>query len=183
MRFCRSMFLIAVVIVLVLGIFLVAASVSPRPPESALSSSDETQTGTLGAFCWLEKRWWGTAGTCTSSTASKPPDVPEDKLVVSSGSTMVFNYGGDTALAEIQAVAYVLGKNESSIQETRKEQSQIPLHAVQLGKRTEMTAELPPGEYNIQVNVTVSEESSSVLIGEASYGFHVEVLQHRHASR
>lgn len=122
----------------------------------------------------MEKRWWGTAGACASSSASSIPPIPDDAITGLAGSAMVFDYEGHTAPDKLQAIAYPLGPNQRRASQEGEELRGTVLPIRRSGKQTEISARLATGEYAIRVATNVLG-SGSVVTGEASYGFRIVV--------
>ncbi len=164
----RILLLVAVVALVLVG---VETLTPPGPPRSTLSFGGETQTGKLGPSCWIERRWLGPGGVCGSADSEVPP-VPAESISGPAGSAMVFDYGGEGAPAELQAMAYPLESNRRPTLGGRSEPRGILLPTDQSADGTEIRASLPPGEYSVRVAVTVPR-TDRILTGEAVYGFHV----------
>ncbi len=141
-----------------------------RPPESTLSYGGQEVKGTLGTYCWTSDR----RGECVDSTG--PPVRSKEKtLTVPSGSEVVFRYGGQSPPKTVEAGAYPLNKKgQLRIPPSHKKGqpghviSPHPLEAHGSGIERTVPAELPPGEYVLEVSV---EEPQ----GGATYYFRVMV--------
>jgi hypothetical protein len=140
----------------------------PKPPDSTLSFGDQTVIGTLGSFCWT--------GGCGDARTLVPPK--REALTVSAGSVMVFDFGGSRRLASIGAVAYPLGRGNEvrkhhSLRflepgEGRRLLATEDLKILREGDRAEIPAELPKGEYVVQVHIRLPGGE-----GDAVYYFRV----------
>jgi hypothetical protein len=134
---------------------------SRRPPESTLSYGGREVTGSLGSYCWS----YSSSGVC-ADTAGQPP--PKRKtLTVPSGSEMVFRYGGQSPPKKVGAEAYPLSKNGTSTASPDPNRSRS-LKAHGSGVERTFPAELPPGEYVVDVFITVRQ-------GDATYYFRIMV--------
>jgi hypothetical protein len=133
----------------------------PRPPDSTLAYGGREVTGTLGTYCWTS----GRKGVC----ADAPPITPPRKktLTVPSGSEMMFRYGGQRPPKKVGARASPLSKNDTSSASANLNRSRS-LKAHGSGVERTIPAELPPGEYVVDVHVTEPQ-------GGASYFFRVMV--------
>jgi hypothetical protein len=133
----------------------------PRPPKSTLSYGGREVKGTLGTYCW------GDGGTqvCADTAFIVPPR--KKTLTVSSGSEVVFRYGGQRPPKKVGARASPLSKNDTSSASANLNRSRS-LKAHGSGVERTIPAELPPGEYVVDVHVTEPQ-------GGASYFFRVMV--------
>lgn len=110
-----------------------------RPPVSTLSYGGREVTGSLASSDWA---FSGSVGTVAADEWYLVP--PERKtLTVPSGSEMVFGYGGQKPPNTVEVHAWPLGKKGG------------PSHPKAHGTGVERTipAELPPGEYVLEVSV------------------------------
>ena len=128
-----------------------------RPPDSTLSYGGQEVKGTLGSYCWFS----GDSGAC----ADAPFLVPSKQktLTVPSGSEMVFRYGGQSSPDTVKANAFTLNKKGYQVYSSRRS---LKVHGS--GVERTIHAELPPGEYGVDVFVIESQ-------GDANYTFHVMV--------
>jgi hypothetical protein len=131
----------------------------PRPPDSTLSYGGQEVKGTLGSYCWSSDNSFGCADAVW-------PLIPSEQktLTVPSGSEVVFHYGGRSPPKTVKAGAYPLKK-------LKKTAMYRPDHAPKThgsGAQRTIPAELPPGEYVLQL--TVKEQQD-----DASYYFRVMV--------
>jgi hypothetical protein len=127
-----------------------------RPPsDSTLSYGGRELKGQLGSYCWS----YGSSSMCADGAAIAPPR--KQALTVPSGSEMVFRYGGQRPPYTVKAHAYTLKKGEM-VFPTRS----LKVH--KSGGEWTIAAELPPGEYDVDVYV---EEQQ----GGADYDFYVKV--------
>jgi hypothetical protein len=126
-----------------------------RPPDSTLSYGGREVTGKLGSYCWFSRA----SGVCADMVY---PVVPpkQQRLTVPSGSEMVFHYGGQRSPKTMEATASPLGKKEGGSRRSLKAQ----------GSRVKriIPAELPPGEYVVEVLVKEQQ-------GDVPYYFRVTV--------
>jgi hypothetical protein len=141
-----------------------------KPPESTLSFGDRTETGELGGYCWS---WISGEGEgmvrCVELVARVPPK--EKTLSVPAGSVLSFDYGGEAQPTSVEATALPLrGKTRSKARDVRRLRwsKAQELRAERRGDRAEIPAELPAGEYVLQIFVRVPE-------GDASYYFRVRM--------
>jgi hypothetical protein len=134
-----------------------------RPPDSTLSYGGREVRGSLGSYCWS----YGGAQGCFDVGGIPLPHNPQT-LTVSSGSEMVFRYEGQRPPKKVEAGALPLGKKGDWVLDKR---GRIIHHSLKAhGSVVERTipAELPPGEYAVEVFVIEPQ-------GDASYYFHVMV--------
>ena len=131
----------------------------PEPPDSTLSYGGREMTGVQGSYCWVS----GNTGGCADSVW---PVIPSKRktLTVPPGSEMVFRYGGQSPPKTIGAGAYPLNK----LKKTGMYRSDRSLKAHGSGVQRTIPAELPPGEYVLEV-LTKQQQ------GDASYYFRVVV--------
>ncbi len=128
-----------------------------RPPKSTLSVGEQTVTGVLGTFCWQSDG----VGLCVDAAGPAVPDEEKTLTVPERGSVVVFDYGG-RSLNSAGAAAYPLRRGEQVGEEAKT------LRTLRHGEQAEILAELPTGEYVVDVFVTMPE-------GDASYNFRVAV--------
>ena len=128
----------------------------PRPPsDSTLSYGAQEVKGQLGSYCWSYR----STSVCADAAAIAPPR--KQVLTVPSGSEMVFRYGGQRPPYTLKAHAFTLKKGEMVFPPRS-------LKAHKSGVKWTIAAELPPGEYVLQVSVIEQQ-------GDASYNFRVMV--------
>ncbi len=132
----------------------------PEPPDSTLSYGGREVQAMLGSYCWSS----GQGSVCSDSIW---PLIPGKRktLTVPPDSEMVFRYGGQDPPKAVEAAAYALNKLQ------RKEATMRPdrtLEAKGSGVQRTIPAELPQGEYVLEVPVTAQQ-------GDASYYFRVKV--------
>jgi len=125
-----------------------------RPPDSTLSYGRQEVRGRLGSYC--------TSTTCFD-VALMPVTPKQQTLTVPSGSEMVFRYGEQRSPDRVKADAYTLNKKGYQVWSSRRS---LKVHGS--GVERTIPAELPPGEYG--VDVLVNERQ-----GDANYTFHVMV--------
>ena len=115
--------------------------------------------GTLGSYCWSS----GNSGTCVDSIGP-PIGGKQETLPVPPGSEMVFRYGGKSPPKTVEAGAYSLDK----LKKAGVVRPDRALEAQGSGVQRTIPAELPPGEYILEVFVKVQQ-------GDASYYFRIMV--------
>lgn len=135
-----------------------------EPPASTLASGGgRAVAGVLGGYCWSS----GSGGTMLQTCVDGAyPLVPGEgkTLAVPAGSDMAFDYGGEGPPDEVRAKAEPLGPGGEPAGPSR------PLATGGSGGgRVTIPAELPAGNYVVDVFVRVPE-------GDASYYFRVVVL-------
>src|SRR5918997_241765 len=133
----------------------------PEPPGSTLSYGGETVEGGLGSYCWT----WGGGGGCADAFAII---LGDDTLEAPAGATLSFDYRGK-ALDSLSVTAFRAGREgrgggrevEILPPSSRKGDD---LRVRRSGTRARIVADLPPGEYVLDVFARMPE-------GDASYGF------------
>jgi hypothetical protein len=134
----------------------------PQPPNSTLSYGGREVTGTLGSYCWFS----GNSGGCADTFRILKPSK-ERTLTVPSGSEMVFHFGGQDSAYKVEgATAYPI--NEIDKWGAKPGSSQRALKTHGSGIERAIPAELPPGEYVVDVFITVRQ-------GDATYYFRIMV--------
>jgi hypothetical protein len=133
----------------------------PRPPDSTLSYGGREVKGALGTYCWSS----GKSGVCADTSFIVP--ARKKTLTVPSGSEVVFRYGGQTPPKKLGAAAYPLSKNDTSSASPDPSRSHS-LKAYGSGVERTIPVELPPGEYVVDVFITVRQ-------GDATYFFRIMV--------
>ena len=143
----------------------------PEPPGSTLSYGGETVEGGLGSYCWT----WGGGGGCADAFAII---LGEETLEAPAGATLSFAYGGK-ALDSLSVTAFRAGREGRG--GGREDQFLPPswrkgedLRVRRSGTRARIVADLPPGEYVLDVFARMPE-------GDASYGFRL-ILKPRDAA-
>ena len=129
-----------------------------EPPDSTLISGDRAVTGEIGSYCWSS----GSASSCVDAVYPLVPGK-EKTLAVPAGSDMVFDYGGEVPPDSVRAGAEPLGPGGEPADSLSS-----PLKTRGSEDRVTIPAELPAGDYVVDVSVTVPE-------GGASYYFRVVV--------
>ena len=134
-----------------------------EPPSSTLGFGDRAVAGVLGSYCWSsEVSPQSSIATCVDGAYPLVPGE-EKTLAVPAGSGMVFDYGGEAPPDEVRAEAEPLGPDGEPTGSSR------PLATDgSAGGRATIPAELPAGDYVVDVFVRVPE-------GDASYYFRVAV--------
>lgn len=144
-----------------------------EPPESTLAYGGRTATGELGSYCWSSA---GSPATCADA-AGIPVAHERKTLTVPMGSVLVFDFDGGRRPDSVEARAYSLeqeqrwlaGPDGTSLMRPRGGGSTLATDDLRVrreGDRTDIPAELGPGEYAVEVSVRVPE-------GDASYYFRV----------
>ena len=131
---------------------------APEPPDSVLLFGGRAVTGELGSYCWSS----GSGGSCVDAVYPLVPGK-EKALVVPAGSEMVFDYGGEAQPGSVRAGAEPLGADGKPADSLSS-----PLKVDGSGGRVTIPAELPAGDYVVDVFVAVPQ-------GDASYFFRVVV--------
>ena len=124
-----------------------------EPPDSTLSYNGREVKDTPGSFCWFS----GTSGACGDATWPLIPGK-QKTLIVPPGSEMVFRFGGQDPPKTVEASAYALNKLQ------RREATMRPdrtLKAKGSGVQRTIPAELPQGEYVLEVFVKVQQNDAS----------------------
>lgn len=135
----------------------------PEPPGSTLSYGGETVDGGLGSYCWSA----GGAGGCADAFAVV---LEEETLEAPAGATLSFAYEG-RALDSLSVAAYRADREgrggprqgDMFLPPTRGGAAKdLPVR--RSGTRARIVADLPAGEYVLDVFARMPE-------GDASYGF------------
>jgi hypothetical protein len=130
----------------------------PRPPDSTLSYGGREIRGSLGSYSWsFSSASAGSGGVDTGYIT--PPR--KQMLTVPSGSKMVFRYGGQRSPSMVQIHVRPLGKKGGS-------HPSLQAHGSGVERKRTIPADLPPGEYVLQVFVKEQQ-------GDAVYYFRVMV--------
>jgi hypothetical protein len=140
----------------------------PRPPDSTLSYGGREVKGLLGTYEWPSGQ--------TRTAADAPILIPRKQktLTVPSGSEMVFRYGGQSPPKTVNAAAYtfdpIFDKKLRSlgIRANADYSSRRSLKVHGSGVERTIPAELPPGEYVLEVLIKERQ-------GDAAYYFRVMV--------
>jgi hypothetical protein len=133
----------------------------PRPPDTTLSSGGQEVKGTLGSYCWTS----GRTGICSDTFFIVP--ARKKTLMVPPGSEMVFRYGGQRSPKKVGATASPISKNDTSSASPDPNRSRsLKVHGS--GVERTIPVELPPGEYVVDVFITVQQ-------GDATYYFRIMV--------
>jgi hypothetical protein len=130
------------------------------PPDSTLTHGGRDVKGMLGSYCFSGK----SGGTCVDTSWPLIPSK-QKTLTVPPDSEMVFRYGGQDPPKTVEARAYSLMKLQEKIPAMRPDSS---LEAQGSGVQRTIPAKLPPGEYVLEVFVTVQQ-------GDPSYYFRIMV--------
>lgn len=139
----------------------------PEPPGSTLSYGGETVEGGLGSYCWL----MGGSGGCADAFATI---LGEETLEAPAGATLSFAYRGK-ALDSLSVAAYRAGReggggdpedNQFLPPSRGGKAKDLPVR--RSGTRARIVADLPPGEYVLDVFARMPE-------GDASYGFRLNL--------
>jgi hypothetical protein len=136
----------------------------PEPPDSTLSYGGREVEGTLGSYCWSSGASSESMATCVDSIGP-PIGGKQETLTVPTGSEMVFRYGGQDPLKTVEAGTYSLNKLKKAGGVVRHDHS---LKAHGSGVQRTIPAELPPGEYVLDVFVKVQQD-------DATYYFRIVV--------
>ncbi len=132
-----------------------------RPPESTLSYGEQEVKGTLGSYCW--------GNMCADSVFVVPPR--KKTLTVPSGSEVVFHYEGQSSPDTVRAGAAPLKARTVPVGTSTASADPNHHHSLKIrgsGVERTIAAELPPGEYAVEVFVLEPQ-------GDAVYFFRVMV--------
>lgn len=137
-----------------------ASSIDGGPPPATLSYNGQTQIGGTGTFCWEH--------LCADMIGIP---VPNDTLIVPTGSVLTFEFSGSEQLTEVHAAARPL-KGQlvegAGMQFLQTAEGEVALPSVSSDNQTRITAELESGEYSVTVSIRITG-------GDALYGFHVVI--------
>ena len=114
----------------------------------------------LGSYCFSGN----SGGTCVDASWPLIPSK-QKTLTVPPDSEMVFRFGRQDPPKTVEARAYSLKKLQERIPAMRPDST---LEAQGSGVQRTIPAELPPGEYVLEVSVTVQQ-------GDSSYYFRIMV--------
>ena len=138
-----------------------------QPPTSTLSYGGRTVRGGLGTRCWAPE------GVCADASGTI---LGNGTLTAPPGATLTFAYGGDR-IDTLGAVAYKVGRKKEgggrivdggAVFQPNYEGEEKILKVRRTGTRAGIVADLPAGEYVIDVFATMPE-------GDVSYGFRLMV--------
>ena len=129
----------------------------PEPPDSTLSYGGREVEGTLGSYCWSSGASSESMATCVDSSGP-PIRGKQETLTVPPDSEMVFRYGGQDPPKTVEAGTYSLNKLKKAGGVVRHDHS---LEAHGSGVQRTIPAELPSGEYVLEMSVGVNEESGA----------------------
>jgi len=139
------------------------------PPRATLSFGDRTETGELGSYCW---------GYECVDAAGHFVAPEKDSMLVTTGSEMVFEFGGKASSVEAQAVPFdrgdvrrMPGPEGISLIGTEGSRGRPQVEILEVRRspgRTLIDASLPPGEHVLVVFVRAPQ-------GTASYDFRLWV--------
>jgi hypothetical protein len=128
----------------------------PEPPDSTLSYGGREVEGTLGSYCWSSGVSSESMATCVDSSGP-PIGSKQEKLTVPPDSEMVFRYRGQDPPKTFEAGAYSLKK----LKKPGVVRHDHSLKAHGSGVQRTIPAELPPGEYVLEMSVRVNEEAGA----------------------
>lgn len=144
-----------------------------KPPDSTLTLGNLSVIGVLGSYCWTTP-----SGATCADAAGIPVPPEEQTLAVPAGSSMIFDLGRSRRPTSVRAVAYPIGRgNELSGRRQggflvpREGRSVLATENLKVRRKdvqTQISAELPVGEYVVELFVRVSG-------GDASYYFRAAV--------
>jgi hypothetical protein len=127
----------------------------PEPPDSTLSFGRQEVKGTPGTYCWSS----GPSGYSSGclDAFGPPTGDKQETLTVPTGSETVFRYGGQSPTGwpshppkTVEAGAYSLKKLKKAGGVVRPDRT---LKVRGSGVQRTIPAELPPGEYALEVFV------------------------------
>ena len=124
----------------------------PQPPDSTLSYSGREVKGMLGTYCWTFGNSAEDSFGCVD--AFWPPPIPskQETLTVPPTSEMVFRYEGQNLPRTVEAGAY---------EKTAMMRPEHSLKAHGSGVQRTISAELPPGEYVLEVSIEKQRYNAS----------------------
>ncbi len=155
----------------------------PYPPPSTLSYEDRTQAGRTGSFTWTSCD----AGRCRSMHADAPGipiPPPQERLTVPPGAVLTFAFGGKNPPTILGVTAYVLDEQSPRHAEPHstgpnwllpRGQRATVLPWCQAGLQVAVTADLPPAEYIIVVDLREKADPPASRENVAPYSFRVVV--------
>jgi hypothetical protein len=130
-----------------------------RPPASTLSYGGQEVRGSLGSYCWTTFSGSASGSGECGDVGVIPVPRKERTLTVPSGSEMVFRYGGQRAPYTVKvAAAYLLNKKGYAVQSSHRS-----LKSYGSGVERTIPAELPSGEYVVDVGVEELQTSNQVV--------------------
>lgn len=140
------------------------AEESNAPPDSTLSYAGRSVMGGLGSFCWGPNR------LCVSGPGVSIPKK-RHTLVIPTGSTLEFDFGGKEHLTSIAARAYPLdrgnvvseigGGRVLSPAEGRSDLVSEDLQVHRQGGNFLIPIDLPAGEYVVEIFVKVPKRDAT----------------------
>jgi hypothetical protein len=133
-----------------------------RPPDGTLSYGGQEVKGQLGSYCWD----YGNSSVCADLAGTVPPK--RKTLTIPSGSEMVFRYGRKRSPHKV--IAFVSPPLKSSPDTVSATELPVDssLKVRGSGVKRTIPAELPPGEYVLNVGVLEQQ-------GDVSYSFRIMV--------
>ena len=140
------------------------------PPDSTLTHGGREVKGMLGSYCFSGN----SGGTCVDASWPLIPSK-QNTLAVPPDSEMVFRFGGQDPPKTVEARAYSLKKLQERIPAMRPDSS---LKAQGSGVQRTIPAELPPGEYVLEVSVKGSinvPDFPRIQQHDSSYYFRIMV--------
>ena len=144
-----------------------ATMMFPVPPGSTLSYGDVTVEGGLGCYCWA----MGGGGGCADAFAII---LGDEALEAPAGATLSFDYKGK-ALDSLSVAAYKAGREggggdleDDMFLPPSRGGGAKDLPVRRSGPRARIVADLPPGEYVLDVFARMPR-------GDASYGFRLNL--------
>lgn len=159
-----------------------SGSLDIKPTRSTLTYAGQTQAGRTSSFTWTECA----TGRCRTLHADAPgiviPPV-EEQLTVPAGAELTFTFGGQREPAILGVTAYALDDQSPRFPLPvagpdwlqRWDQRTTELPARQAGRQAAITADLPPAEYIIVVDLRVRTDPAATTESTAPYGFRVVV--------
>ncbi len=130
-----------------------------RPPDSTLSYGGQEVKALQGTYCW--------GNTCADAAGISVPSK-QKTLTVPSGSEMVFHFGGQSSAYKVErATAYPINTINNWGQAGPRS-SRHPLETHGSGIERVIPADLPSGEYALEVFVREQRN-------DASYYFRIMV--------
>lgn len=137
---------------------------TPEPPDSTLSNGGQEVKGTPGTYCWSSGSSSEYPTGCVDAFGP-PTGGKQEALTVSPGSEMVFRYGGQSPTwwpshppKTVEAGAYSLNKLKRAGEVVRTDRT---LRVQGTGVQRTIPAELPPGEYVLEVFIKGQQYDAS----------------------
>lgn len=174
--------LITSVTLLLLLLLAAVTTAGSGPPTSTLRYGAQAQTGEVGAYCWIEQRQlWFDGGSCVDISGLR---MPVETLTVPVGARLAFDFGAETVPSELRIRAIPVSTAPDPPVGQQWQMIRLyegyELRYTLKGTDAEITTDLRPGEYAIEVSVTVPTGSFVNPSGRrvptansASYGFHI----------